>query len=475
MAYILKNSDGSEIKHNGKSVLGCDYGGVVKAVNLEKRLLTIVGTDETVDRYGDIVRVKGWSLENYIKNPVFLWAHDYRHVPIGAAVKVVRKSNPKRMIFTNRFPSEGVWPFADMILQLFNEKILNASSVGFIPFSWEDLVTEMEIPGKGKEKEKKEIHGREFTFQELLELSAVPVPANPSAVQDMFDQVKSFSAAKFGTVGEKLFDNFTGKEVFEEGLEQVTEELNDVMQKGLKYEEETSAMIQVPFNFKSEAECSGMCDIEASEVMEEKPYANEHACRLEDPAKFDKFARKNCDQKHEGKCIDVIFGIKGGKTSIQALRYPKDSWTAAAARNHCAGRGGKFEAAAQSDALTSELLIFVGNLSKQISDLGKFLEGNKTEESKVVPPEEVKGDLPADPEKSLSEGAEVPPTDKEPDDATTLYDVLLDKDTDFGNPSPRQAVSTVPVKPKQKFSTKKIIKVANLIQQIGKTLDTAKR
>jgi len=474
MAYILKNSDGSEIKHNGKSVLGCDYSGVVKAVNLEKRLLTIVGTDETVDRYGDIVRVKGWSLENYIKNPVFLWAHDYRHVPIGAAVKVVRKSNPKRMIFTNRFPIEGVWPFADMILQLFNEKILNASSVGFIPFSWEDLVTEMEIP-KGKEKEKKEIHGREFTFQELLELSAVPVPANPSAVQEMFDQVKSFSAAKFGIVGEKLFNNFTGKEIIEEGMENVKDELNDVMQKGLKYEEETSAMIQVPFNFKSEADCSGMCDIDASEVMEEKPYANEHACRLEDPAKFEKFARKNCDQKHEGKCIDVIFGIKGGKTSIQALRYPKDSWTAAAARNHCAGRGGKFEAAAQSDAFTSELLIFVENLGKQVSDLGKFLKSNKSEDSEVVQPEEVKGDPSAESANPSVPGDEVPPTEKEADEATTLYDELLEKDADAEYIPPRQAVVTVNLKPKKKFSTKKLIKVANLIQQIGKTLDTAKR
>lgn len=79
------------------------------------------------------------------------------------------------------------------------------------------------------------------------------------------------------------------------------------------------------------------------------PYKNEHACRLEDPGKFDRFNRVNCEQKHEGKCIDVIYGIKEGKSKIQALRYPKDEWTADAAKSHCEGREGTFEAAAEEE------------------------------------------------------------------------------------------------------------------------------
>lgn len=78
-----------------------------------------------------------------------------------------------------------------------------------------------------------------------------------------------------------------------------------------------------------------------------KPYPNEHSCRLEDPAKFDKFRRQKCGQKHDDKCIDVIYGIKAGKSKIQALRYSIDVWTKSAARSHCKEREGKFEAASK--------------------------------------------------------------------------------------------------------------------------------
>jgi hypothetical protein len=77
------------------------------------------------------------------------------------------------------------------------------------------------------------------------------------------------------------------------------------------------------------------------------PYPNEHSCRLHPPGDYEKFARKNCEMKHEGKCIDVIYGIKDGKSEIQAMRYPKDVWDAAAARSHCEDHGGSFEAAAK--------------------------------------------------------------------------------------------------------------------------------
>jgi hypothetical protein len=79
---------------------------------------------------------------------------------------------------------------------------------------------------------------------------------------------------------------------------------------------------------------------------EEKPYPNEHACRLNDPGKYDRFARKNNAMKHDGKRIDVIYGIKkGGATEMQAMRYPKDVWDAADARSHCKDHDGSFEAA----------------------------------------------------------------------------------------------------------------------------------
>jgi len=75
------------------------------------------------------------------------------------------------------------------------------------------------------------------------------------------------------------------------------------------------------------------------------PYPNEHSCRLEDPNKYDRFRREKCGQKHEDKCIDVIYGIKDGKSETQALRYKTDIWDEDDAREHCKERGGRFEPA----------------------------------------------------------------------------------------------------------------------------------
>jgi hypothetical protein len=80
-----------------------------------------------------------------------------------------------------------------------------------------------------------------------------------------------------------------------------------------------------------------------------KPFPNEHSCRINDPKKYDSFARKNGEQEHDGKKIDVIYGIfeEDGKrkSEIQALRYPKKTWQESEAKAHCKTRKGSFEAA----------------------------------------------------------------------------------------------------------------------------------
>lgn len=87
------------------------------------------------------------------------------------------------------------------------------------------------------------------------------------------------------------------------------------------------------------------------ENLEMRPYPNEHSCRLEDPGKYKKFARKNCYKKHDDKCIDYIFGvISADESELQAMRYPKDIWTLDAARAHCKDAGGSFEAAKEEES-----------------------------------------------------------------------------------------------------------------------------
>lgn len=234
MSYKIVDKAGNPVLKDGKTLLASDLAGVVKSVNTETRTLVIVGSDETKDRDGDVISVKGWQMENFLKNPVFLYAHDYHSVPIGAASKVVRRKNPDRLEFHERFPSKGIYPFADMILELFREKILNASSVGFIPIEWEPLDKDADPNGW---------EGRRFVKQELLELSACPVPSNPAAVQtDAY--IKAFNGKSALEVIEELKSQVKEDDVLAELL----------LGKNVEFEEETVKIHQVPKNYELEEE-----------------------------------------------------------------------------------------------------------------------------------------------------------------------------------------------------------------------------
>jgi HK97 family phage major capsid protein len=65
-------------------------------------------------------------------------------------------------------------------------------------------------------------------------------------------------------------------------------------------------------------------------AAEQRPYPNEHAARLLDPAQFDRFRRKNNDF---AQGIDSIYGIKGDDpVRLQALRFDAKRFTVSEAK-----------------------------------------------------------------------------------------------------------------------------------------------
>ncbi len=142
----------------------------IKAVgDPQDRVLEFVGSTAQVDRYGDVIEVEGWDLKNYKKNPVFLWAHDYRQPPVGKALKVAKTD--QGLLFHVKFATAEEYPFADTVYKLYQGGYLRATSVGF-----QDLEREPITDKEGKQT------GWRFMKHELYELSAVPVPANPNAL-----------------------------------------------------------------------------------------------------------------------------------------------------------------------------------------------------------------------------------------------------------------------------------------------------
>jgi hypothetical protein len=76
------------------------------------------------------------------------------------------------------------------------------------------------------------------------------------------------------------------------------------------------------------------------------PYPSEHACRVKDP---DSFEKDSFRRMKSGK-VDLIIGkLKGAEsTTLQAIRYPKSSWSESEARADCEKHKGSFEAASKS-------------------------------------------------------------------------------------------------------------------------------
>lgn len=127
-------------------------------------------SDETVDRYGDVIMAGGWDLSNFKKNPIALFNHDSDEV-IGTWENV--RVEGKRLIGKLKLAAEGTSPTVDKVRRLVQQGILRAVSVGFNPTQYEPL-NEKADPFWGPFR---------YLKQELLETSVVSVPANPGAMQ----------------------------------------------------------------------------------------------------------------------------------------------------------------------------------------------------------------------------------------------------------------------------------------------------
>ena len=157
----------------------CDVAKT-KANNDDSRVLRFVGSTATRDRMGDEIAINGWQTKAYMKNPVFLWAHNYQEPPIGKTIKIERTD--KGLMFDVEFASAEIYPKADQIFQLYKHGFLKATSVGFRSLKSEWMLENTEEEESKRKKNPDLRPGKEYKKQELLELSAVPVPANPEAL-----------------------------------------------------------------------------------------------------------------------------------------------------------------------------------------------------------------------------------------------------------------------------------------------------
>lgn len=153
----------------------------VNTEEIGERTVRFTISKEVVDRDGDILRANGVDFGNYMKNPVFLGFHNSRDFPLGKVVKFwVEGNSVKADVYFPKLEelssdinnvSEKA-RLIDFCFHCYKTGMLNAVSVGFIPLEWTETKD-----------------GYDITKWELLEFSAVAVPANQDAIAEA---VKSF-------------------------------------------------------------------------------------------------------------------------------------------------------------------------------------------------------------------------------------------------------------------------------------------
>src|SRR6185503_11435304 len=135
----------------------------IKGIDDEKHIIRGVFSTADEDRHGEVVDQKSWQLDDYLKNPVILFAHDHTQPAIGKALSLSfnKEGNLEGEI---QFAAEE-YEFANTIYKLYKGGYMRAFSVGF-----QNEVTDQEDD--------------EVTLKNntLFEISTVNFPANALAL-----------------------------------------------------------------------------------------------------------------------------------------------------------------------------------------------------------------------------------------------------------------------------------------------------
>ena len=157
--YLQKDA-GSE------GLVTCDSALVVKRFDASARTADFIASTSAVDSHGDVIEQESWVLNDYKSNPIVLYAHNARELPIGTAMVSVLNGKLEAQI---KFVTADMNPLAEQVWKMVQEGVLRAVSVGFKP-----------TDGRYEVRDGEEV----FVWKSpiLKEISVVPVPANPEAL-----------------------------------------------------------------------------------------------------------------------------------------------------------------------------------------------------------------------------------------------------------------------------------------------------
>lgn len=142
------------------------FNTTIKSVDEENRTITFCFSDDQEDRMHEIVDQGSWQTKNYEQNPLILWGHDPSQPEnvLGQGIDLNLNVGGKSYV-TAQFDDDETNPKAGLVFRQLVKRTLRCVSAGFIPHSYN---TDDDTPV--------------LKDNELLEISIVPIPANPRAV-----------------------------------------------------------------------------------------------------------------------------------------------------------------------------------------------------------------------------------------------------------------------------------------------------
>lgn len=182
-----------------------EFLSTFKSLEIGEEELTITGlaNAQTIDRVGDIIvedAYKKGGLDNYLKNPIVLFNHDYGK-PIGKATEI--SVGPSGLTITAKISKA-----AGQVYDLIKDEIIKTFSVGFsIRDAEYDSQTDV----------------LKITDIELYEVSAVAVPANADSVFSIakqLDDVKQEYKEKFAQSAD-INDDSANAQIEEKNMDEL--------------------------------------------------------------------------------------------------------------------------------------------------------------------------------------------------------------------------------------------------------------
>lgn len=203
----------------------------LKSLDQSERTCDFIASTDAVDSYEEVVE-QDWDTTRFMKNPVILFGHQSRELPIGHATRcevVTAKGGKKQLECTIKFATAEANPMAEQVWQSVIQGTLRAVSVGFCPG---DV--------RFEKREGKGIYV--LSKNELHEISVVPIPANPEALAKM--RAKARHESEPVTALQTIHKGESAQEKADMTLEQALAKINELQtlnaEQSLKIKDETA-------------------------------------------------------------------------------------------------------------------------------------------------------------------------------------------------------------------------------------------